>query len=168
MVSDKFNINKIFQVRELEKLAPKLNESINILGFKIVRVIMIESSNKTLQFMIERADFSDITVKECAKLSKVISEILNKKDLIKDDYLLEVSSPGVERPLIEYIDFKRFVGSKVKVSLIEKINNKIKFNAYIKQCNGPQMVSFLDNKDKEIIDVPFSLINNARLIFDDF
>ena len=114
MVSDKFNINKIFQVRELEKLAPKLNETINKLGFKIVRVIMIESVNKILQFMIERSDFTDITIKECAKLSRVISEILDTEDLIKEEYLLEVSSPGLERPIIEYNDYKRFKGSIVK------------------------------------------------------
>ena len=85
MVSDKLNVNKIFQVREIEKLAPKLNERINILGFKIVRVIMIESSKKTLQFMIERSDLTDITIKECAKLSRVISEILDAEDLIKEE-----------------------------------------------------------------------------------
>lgn len=161
-------ISKIFQVKEIAELAPKLSIAIKNLGFRTVRVIMIEGTNNTLQFMIERSDFTDITVKECAKLSKVISEILDEKDLIKDDYFLEVSSPGLERPLIEYIDFKRFIGSKVKINLIEKVNNKIKFNGHIKKCNGSSMVTFIDNKDKDIINVPFSLINNAKLIFDDF
>ena len=150
MVSDKLNVNKIFQVREIEKLAPKLNERINILGFKIVRVIMIESSKKTLQFMIERSDLTDITIKECAKLSRVISEILDAEDLIKEEYLLEVSSPGLERPIIEYNDYKRFKGSIVKVKLTEKYNNKISFKAYIKDCEDDK-ITFIDNKDDEII-----------------
>ena len=116
--------------------------------------------------MIERSDLKDITVKECAKLSKIISEILDEKNLIKEDYFLEVSSPGIERPLIEYEDFIRFTGSKVKINLLEKIHNKIKFNACIKECNGFDMITFIDNKDAEVIDVPFSLINKARLLFD--
>ena len=159
-------ISKIFLVKEIEELAPKLFITIKNLGFRTVRVIMIEGTNNTLQFMIERSDFTDITVKECAKLSKVISEILDEKDLIKEDYSLEVSTPGIERPLIEYIDFTRFIGNKVKINLLEKVNNKIKFNACIKQCNGSDMITFIDNKDEEVIHVPFSLINKARLIFD--
>ena len=159
-------ISKIFQVKELVELAPKLFKTIKNLGFRTVRVIMIEGTNNTLQFMIERSDFTDITIKECAKLSKVISEILDEKDLIKEDYFLEVSSPGIERPLIEYIDFTRFTGNNVKINLLEKVNNKIKFNACIKQCNGSDMITFIDNKDEEVIHVPFSLINKARLIFD--
>jgi ribosome maturation factor RimP len=159
-------ISKIFRVRELEELAPRLFLTIKKLGFRPVRVIMIEEHNKTLQFMIERSDLKDITVKECAKLSKIISEILDEKNLIKEDYFLEVSSPGIERPLIEYEDFIRFIGSKVKINLLEKIHNKIKFNACIKECNGFDMITFIDNKDAEVIDVPFSLINKARLLFD--
>jgi ribosome maturation factor RimP len=159
-------ISKIFQVKELAELAPKLFVTIKNLGFRIVRVIMIEGTNNTLQFMIERSDFTDITIKECTKLSKVISEILDEKDLIKEDYFLEVSSPGIERPLIEYVDFTRFTGNKVKINLLEKVNNKIKFNACIKQCNGTDMITFIDNKDEEVIHVPFSLINKARLVFD--
>ena len=159
-------ISKIFQVKEIMELAPKLFIAIKNLGFRTVRVIMIEESNNTLQFMIERSDFTDITIKECVKLSKVISEILDEKDLIKEDYFLEVSSPGIERPLIEYGDFTRFIGNKVKINLLEKVNNKIKFNASIKQCNGSDIITFIDNKDEEVIHVPFSLINKARLIFD--
>jgi len=167
LVNDKLNIDKIFQVKELEKLAPKLIEKINFLGFKIVRVIMIDSSKRTLQFMIERSDLNDITIKECTKLSKVISEILDERDLIKGEYLLEVSSPGIERPIIEYSDYKRFKGSMVKVKLTEKYNNKTNFKAYIKDCEDNK-ITFIDNKDEEIITLPFSLISNAELVYNEF
>ena len=167
MVNDKLNIDKIFQVRELEKLAPKLIQKINFLGFKIVRVVMIDSGKRTLQFMIERSDLNDITIKECAKLSKVISEILDERDLIKGEYLLEVSSPGIERPIIEYSDYKRFKGSMVKIKLTEKYNNKTSFKAYIKDCEDNK-ITFIDNKDEEIITLPLSLIGNAKLIYNEF
>tara|TARA_B100000579_G_scaffold403524_1_gene387612 strand:+ start:1198 stop:1707 length:510 start_codon:yes stop_codon:yes gene_type:complete len=161
------NIDKVFQVKELEQLAPKLIESINILGYRIVRVMMIEASNRTLQFMIERSDLTDINIRECVKLSKVISEILDEKDLIKEEYLLEVSSPGIERPIIEYNDYKRFKGSMVNVKLVEKYNNKKKFNAYIKDCEDNRVI-FVDDKDKEIMILPLSLISNAKLIYNEF
>ncbi len=167
MSDKKFNFDKVFQVKELEKIAPKLNKVINSLGFKIVRVIMTESQTRTLQFMIERSDLTDINIKECVKLSKIISEILDNNDLIKEEYLLEVSSPGIERPIIEYNDYKRFKGSMVKVKLFEKYNNKTKFNAYIKDCDDNK-VTFLDNKDKEIMILPLSLISNAKLVYNEF
>lgn len=158
--------SKIFQVKEIEELVPKLFKSITNLGFRIVRVIMIEGSNRTLQFMIERADLTDITIKECAKLSRVISEILDEKDLIKGEYLLEVSSPGIERPIIEYQDFKRFIGRMVKINLKEQFNNKIKFNAYIKKC-GRDRITFIDDKDKEVMVLPLALISKAKLVYNE-
>ncbi len=167
MNNNEFNIDRVFQVKELEELAPELYEAINILGFRIVRVVMIESSNRTLQFMIERSDFTDINIKECVKLSKIISEILDEKDLIKEEYFLEVSSPGIERPMIEYNDYKRFKGSIVKVKLTEEYNNKMKFNAYIKDCEDNK-VTFIDKKDKEIMTLPFSIISNAKLVYNEF
>lgn len=159
--------SKIFQVKEIDELAPKLFETLYNLGFRIIRVIMIEGANRTLQFMIERSDLTDITIKECAKLSRKISEILDERDLIKSEYLLEVSSPGLERPIIEYRDFKRFIGSMVKINLKEQFNNKTKFKAYIKKCGGDK-VTFIDNKDKEVMVLPLSLISNAKLVYNEF
>ena len=105
------NFSKIVQAKEVIKIAPKLFKIINNLDLRVVRIRMIEGSTKTLQFMIEGADLSDITIKQCTKVSRLISEVLDEKDYIHGDYSLEVSSPGIERPLIEYTDFKRFVGS---------------------------------------------------------
>ena len=160
-------ISKIFQVKEIMELAPKLFIAIKNLGFRTVRVIMIEGTNNTLQFMIERSDFTDITIKECVKLSRVISEILDTEDLIEEEYLLEVSSPGLERPIIEYNDYKRFKGSIVKVKLTEKYNNKISFKAYIKDCEDDK-ITFIDKKDEEIITLPLSIISNAKLVYNEF
>ena len=118
------NFSKIVQAEEIVEIAPKLLRIINNLGFRVIRVLMIEGSSKTLQFMIERADLSDITIKECSKLSRVISEILEERELIQDRYNLEVSSPGLERPIIEYSDFKRFIGSEVKIKLKDQYKKK--------------------------------------------
>ena len=117
--------------------------------------------------MIEGADLSDITIKQCTKVSRLISEVLDEKDYIQGDYSLEVSSPGIERPIIEYIDFKRFVGSKVKIKLINKYENKISFTGIIKKCLD-EKITFIDNKDSKVIVIPFALIDEAKLVFNGF
>jgi len=161
------NFSKIIQAKEVIVIAPKLLRIINNLGYRVIRVLMIEGSSKTLQFMIERADLSNITIKECSKLSSVISEILEERELIQDQYNLEVSSPGLERPIIEYSDFKRFIGSEVKIKLKDQYKKKIKFNGVIKECVCNK-ITFIDNKDDEIIIIPITSIDNANLIFTDF
>ena len=158
------NFSKIVQAKEVIEIAPKLLQSINSLGFRVVRISMIESYKKTLQFMIERADLSEITIKECTKLSRLISEILDEKDFIVGEYNLEISSPGLERPIIEYSDFKRFIGSKAKIKLKEECKKKIRFTGLIKECVDKK-ITFIDNKDDEILIIPIASIDEAKLVF---
>ena len=160
------NFSKIVQAKEVIEIAPKLLQSINSLGFRVVRISMIESYKKTLQFMIERADLSEITIKECTKLSRLISEILDEKDFIVGEYNLEISSPGLERPIIEYSDFKRFIGSKAKIKLKEECKKKIRFTGLIKECVDKK-ITFIDNKDDEILIIPITSIDEAKLVFSD-
>ena len=160
------NFSKIVQAKEVIEIAPKLLQSINSLGFRVVRISMIESYKKTLQFMIERADLSEITIKECTKLSRLISEILDEKDFIVGEYNLEISSPGLERPIIEYSDFKRFIGSKAKIKLKEECKKKIRFTGLIKECVDKK-ITFIDNKDDEILIIPIASIDEAKLVFSD-
>lgn len=167
MSEDLVSFSKISQVKEIKEIAPKLFKIIITLGFRIVRVIMIEGSPKVLQFMIERKDLSDITIKECTKLSRIISEFLDEVDLIEGDYNLEVSSPGLERPIIEYEDFERFMGSEIKIKLKDKFKEKYKFIGMIKECEKNK-ITLIDLKDSEVITIPFALIENANLVFRDF
>jgi ribosome maturation factor RimP len=160
------NFSKIVQAKEVIEIAPKLLQSINSLGFRVVRISMIESYKKTLQFMIERADLSEITIKECTKLSRLISDILDEKDFVVGEYNLEISSPGLERPIIEYSDFKRFIGSKAKIKLKEECKKKIRFTGLIKECVDKK-ITFIDNKDDEILIIPIASIDEAKLVFSD-
>ena len=160
------NFSKIVQAKEVIEIAPKLMQSIKSLGFRVVRISMIESYKKTLQFMIERADLSEITIKECTKLSRLISDILDEKDFVVGEYNLEISSPGLERPIIEYSDFKRFIGSKAKIKLKEECKKKIKFTGLIKECVDKK-ITFIDNKDDEILIIPIASIDEAKLVFSD-
>ena len=90
-------------------LQDMLEPEINRLGFDVVRILTIGQKNPTLQIMIERKDRTDIVVEDCATVSRAVSEILDEKDPIKDQYNLEVSSPGLDRPLTVLEHFQRFV-----------------------------------------------------------
>jgi ribosome maturation factor RimP len=160
------DFSKIVLVGEIKEAAPKLFQIINNLGFRIVRIIMIEGSIKVLQFMIERKNLSDITIKECTKLSRIISVFLDEIDVIEDGYNLEISSPGLERPILEYRDFKRFIGSKVKIKLKNKYEKKSKFIGMIKECEKNK-ITLIDSKDSEVITIPFTLVDDANLVFSD-
>ena len=167
-MEEKFNnFSKIVLVKEIIEIAPKLFKTVSNLGLRLVRVIMIEGSTKTLQFMVEGADLSDITIRQCTKVSRLISEILDEKEYIQGNYNLEVSSPGLERPLLEYRDFKRFVGSIAKIKLINKYKNKIRFTGLIIECLDDN-ITFRDNKDDKIIIMPVTSIEEAKLVFNDF
>ena len=161
------NFSKIVQAKEIIEIAPKLFKTISNLDLRVVRIMMIEGPTKTLQFMLEGDDLSDITIRQCTKVSRLISEILDEKDYIQGDYTLEVSSPGLERPIIEYSDYKRFIGSKVKIKLINKHENKIRFTGLIKECLD-EKITFIDKKDDKILIVPVTAIDEAKLVFSDF
>ena len=75
--------------------------------------------------------------------------------------------PGLERPIIEYNDYKRFKGNIVKVKITEKYNNKMSFKAYIKDCEDNK-ITFIDNKDEEIINLHLSIIRNDKLVYNEF
>lgn len=98
-------------------LQDMLEPEINRLGFDVVRILTIGQKNPTLQIMIERKDRTDIVVEDCATVSRAVSEILDEKDPIKDQYNLEVSSPGLDRPLTVLEHFQRFAGYDAKSKL---------------------------------------------------
>ena len=87
------------------------------MGFELVRLRFTGSAHKTLQIMAERPD-GTMNVDDCAELSRAISEMLDREDPIAEDYDLEVSSPGIDRPLTRPKDFARFAGHKAKIELV--------------------------------------------------
>jgi ribosome maturation factor RimP len=101
-------------------------------GYELVRVMTTGQVNQTLQVMIDVADHSrDITVEDCATVSRAVSDVLDEKDPIKDKYSLEVSSPGVDRPLTKPEHFERYVGYEIKLETEEKVENRKRFKGKI-------------------------------------
>jgi ribosome maturation factor RimP len=104
-------------------IAPSLTEA----GYELVRVAIDSANEQRLQIMIERLDQRAISVDDCAHVSKIISALLELDDPITGPYDLEVSSPGIDRPLVKESDFERFAGFEVELKTSEPIGGKSYF-----------------------------------------
>ena len=114
--------SKIVQATEFRNIAKKIITTLESKGFKLVRIKKLEGKKNIFQIMVEKVDFKPVSIENCAKISKIISNILDLEDPIKDNYYLEISSPGIERPLIEQLDFKRYKGNLIKVKVSNSEN----------------------------------------------
>jgi len=133
-------------------------------GFELVRVMTIGQANPTLQVMIDTLDGSDITVDDCANVSKVLSDILDEKDPIESRYSLEVSSPGLDRPLTKLKHFERWKGYEAKVETDEKVEDRKRFKGKISEIVDGNIIVTTDDKQYTI---PFALISKAKLVVTD-
>ena len=133
-------------------------------GFELVRVMTIGQANPTLQVMIDTLDGSDVTVDDCAKVSHALSDVLDEKDPIKDRYSLEVSSPGLDRPLTKLQHFVRWKGYEAKIETEDKVENRKRFKGKISEVANENIVLTTDDTQYTI---PFSLINKAKLVVTD-
>lgn len=133
-------------------------------GYELVRVMSIGQVNQTLQVMIDKLDGSDITVDDCAKVSHLLSDMLDEKDPIADKYSLEVSSPGLDRPLTKLEHFKRYVGYEIKLETEDKVENRKRFKGKITEVVNNNVVLMMD---ETAYTIPFDLITKAKLVVTD-
>jgi len=133
-------------------------------GYELVRVMSIGQVNQTLQVMIDKLDGTDITVDDCAKVSHLLSDMLDEKDPIADKYSLEVSSPGLDRPLTKLEHFKRYVGYEVKLETEDKVDNRKRFKGKITEVSNSNVLLTMDNT---LYTIPFDLIAKAKLVVTD-
>lgn len=131
-------------------------------GFRVVRVQIQGSKRKTLQVMIERIDGINITIDDCTLASHTISVLLDVDDPIHEPYILEVSSPGLDRPLVHKSDFKRFAGSTVKIELKTPYEGSRRFQGLLLGVEGDKVKIELAPQ-KEVAEFAFSGIQKAKL-----
>ena len=134
------------------------------LGYELVRVLTIGQANLTLQVMIDKTDGSDITVDDCAAVSHALSDMLDEKDPIENKYSLEVSSPGLDRPLTKIEHFKRYIGYEAKIETEDKVENRKRFKGKIVTVDDNNVVMATEEAQYTI---PFVLINKAKLVITD-
>lgn len=133
-------------------------------GYELVRVLTIGQANPTLQVMIDKLDGTAITVDDCAIVSHALSDMLDAKDPIENRYSLEVSSPGVDRPLTKLTHFEHYIGYDVKIETEEKVESRKRFKGKITNIVDNNII--LTAEDKEYT-IPFTAINKAKLVLTD-
>jgi ribosome maturation factor RimP len=142
------------------------------LGLALVRVAFFGGeSDPTLQVMAERPDTRQLTIDDCAELSRRISAQLDAleeagKDPIDIAYRLEVSSPGIDRPLTRPADFADWAGHEAKVTLKEKLNGRLRFNGELVGIDDAGVVTIEDKEEVEH-KLPFDAIDTAKLVLTD-
>ncbi len=134
-------------------------------GFRVVRVQVQGGGRKTLQIMIERLDDINIIVDDCANVSRAVSVLLDLDDPIHEPYILEVSSPGLDRPLVQKDDFERFAGSLIKLELKMPYEGSRRFRGILLGIEG-DVVKIELEAQKEVAEFAYSDIQKARLIPD--
>jgi ribosome maturation factor RimP len=148
-------------VRRIEGL---IAPSLDAMGYAVVRVRVTGSRRRTLQVMAECRDRPGMTVEDCTRISRAVSAILDVEDPIVGAYTLEVSSPGIDRPLVSHEDFARFVGFEAKVELREAMGGRKRFRGRLLGVTG--MGVCIEGADGEV-ELPFAEIGNAKLVLTD-
>jgi ribosome maturation factor RimP len=144
-------------------LEPILAPVIEAAGFRLVRLRLMGGKRKTLQVMAERADGS-MNVEDCADLSRALSDFLDHEDVVEGDYLLEVSSPGIDRPLTRLADFSRWSGHEAKLELAAAIDGRKRFRGRLLGLDGSEVV--IDTGGTRLT-LPFRSIAEAKLVLTD-
>jgi ribosome maturation factor RimP len=148
----------------LVQLEPIITPAVEAAGYRLVRLRLIGGKRKTLQVMAERPDGS-MNVDDCARLSRALSEFLDKEDPIEGEYVLEVSSPGIDRPLTRITDFARWAGHEARIELIAPdANGQKRFKGLLLGLNGNDVLIEVDGAR---IAFAFRTIAEAKLVLTD-
>ena len=134
------------------------------LGYDLVRVKLIGTTRPTLQIMAERRDEAGMTVDDCADISRTVSAILDVEDPISGAYMLEVSSPGLDRPLVRPRDFERFAGFEAKIELRRPVNGRKRYRGTV--LGYADDVVTIEMEDGPAA-LPFGDIDSAKLVITD-
>ena len=150
-----------------DSLHAKFDTIVNPMGYGIVRVQINGMVRKTLQVMIERLDEQSITVEDCATVSRTLSVHLNVEDPISGHYVLEISSPGLERPLIQPKDYKRFLGMEIVVKTVLPVGNRKMFRGTLETASDDGVSLGLKHpldSGSDRIEIRYGDIRQAHLV----
>jgi ribosome maturation factor RimP len=138
--------------------------SLQAMGYDVVRVSFTGRSRPTLQIMAERRDDGAMTVEDCATVSHTVSALLDVADPIASAYVLEISSPGIDRPLVRPTDYERFAGFEAKIELQRPLEGRRRFRG--------KLLGVTDDSVKLMVGVetvllPLPSIARAKLVLND-
>ncbi len=145
------------------RLAEIVTPVIEGMGFELVRVRLMAGKTPTLQIMAERPE-GGIEVDDCAEISTAVSAVLDVEDPILDAYTLEVSSPGIDRPLTRLKDFDTWEGYEAKLETLELIDGRRRFKGVLAGTEGDEV---LINIDEGTVGLTFEMLSDAKLVLTD-
>ena len=134
------------------------------LGFNIVRVQMSGKEMMLMQVMVERKDGQGMTVDDCASVSRAISTLLEVDGPIKGAYTLEVSSPGIDRPLVRIKDFERFLGFQAKIEINRPLDGRRRFKGKLLGVKDDVVKILVDGEEVNLLHPD---IHKAKLLITD-
>lgn len=147
-----------------ERIEELVSPTLSAMGFDIVRVQVQGRQRLRLQVMVERRDGRPVIVDDCAEASRALSAILDVEDPIKGPYTLEVSSPGIDRPLVRAADFERFAGFEAKVETVLAVDGRRRFRGRLLGVTGADVRMDVEGKE---VRLPITDIQRAKLVLTD-
>ena len=146
-------------------IARLIEPAVKELGLDLVRVAMIGgTSDPTLQVMAERPDTRQLTIEDCSDLSRRLSDLLDEADPIEESYRLEVSSPGIDRPLTRPADFADWAGHEARIRFAEPVDGAKQVSGIIEGIDGSQVRVATPKGERQ---VDFANIASAKLLLTD-
>ena len=149
------------------RLADIVGPVIEGLGFELVRIRLMGGKTRVLQIMADRPD-GGIGVDECGDISTAVSAVLDVEDPVEDNYILEVSSPGIDRPLTRLKDFEMWKGWEARIETTELIDGRRRFKGDLAGVEGDEVLITIEESGEEVtIGLKFDWLSDAKLILTD-
>jgi ribosome maturation factor RimP len=147
-----------------ERVIALIEPTASGLGFRVVRVRVSGNRRKRLQIMAERVSDGQMGIDDCSRLSRALSPVFDLEDPVQGEYDLEVSSPGIDRPLMRIEDFERFVGHEAKLETAAMVDNRRRWKGVIQAVNGDEITLVGEHGEATL---KFSALSEARLVLTD-
>jgi ribosome maturation factor RimP len=146
------------------EIARLVEPSLEAMGYRLVRVMLSGRHRPTLQLMVERRDEAPMSVDDCAEISRTVSALLDVTDPIAGAYTLEVSSPGIDRPLVRPEDYDRFAGFEAQVELAQPLEGRKRFRGRLLGRSGDDARLAVAGSELRL---PLAAIARAKLVLTD-
>jgi ribosome maturation factor RimP len=147
-----------------DRIAGLIQPTIEDLGFDLVRVLVRGKQQPVLEIMAEPLDGSPMTVEGCASISRAVSALLEVDDFLPGPYTLEVSSPGLDRPLVRLKDFERFTGFEAKVEMARPVDGQRRFRGRLLGVDGDRVRLHVNDATCDLVHAD---IQRAKLVLTD-
>lgn len=149
---------------DTDTIAQMIEPSLTAMGYRLVRVVLIGGRRARLQVMAERIDDAPMSVDDCASISRSISALLDVADPIAGSYMLEVSSPGIDRPLVRPEDYERFRGFEARIELAQPVAGRKRFRGRLLGAADGEVRLITEAGETRL---PLSGVTRARLVVTD-